>query len=133
MKKLVSLKDIYIKQTLFEAMDVLTTLKEDYEIPIRVKKSDMRVMLTEFYDYYAQKQILYHYPELMIGHMEDIALIAINEEVEEVTMDFVLAKMRLLELLDSPTEVIPPETKRVIQKIKNKIEKGPKSYERKHH
>lgn len=88
-------------------------------------------MLEEFYNYYESKKIQYAYHEMMIGHMEDIAITAIEEEPSVVSIGYILKEMKLLELLDSPMEVTPPETKKVILKIMRKIERGTESNERK--
>jgi len=132
MKKVIEFKQIILDKTEFEVNDILSSLREDYEIPVKVNKKEIQVLLREFYQYYESKEIQYHFFEMMTGHFEDIALTAIEFE-EEVNIDFILEQMKLLELVDSPIEVIPPETRKVIQKIRKSLERGPKLYEGKHH
>lgn len=131
MKKVISFKEIILQKTEAEVVDILSSLVEDHDQPVRVKKTDLRVILEEFLNYYQKKGILYAYYEMMVGHMEDIAITAIEEEPDVVDVSYILKELRFLELIDSPMEVIPPETKKVIEGIMLKLGKGPKKYERK--
>ena len=131
MKKVVPFKEIILKKTEAEVIDILSSLVEDHDQPVRVKKTELRVILGEFLNYYEKKGILYAYYEMMVGHMEDIAITAIEEEPDVVDLSYILKELRFLELIDSPMEVIPPETKKVIEEIMQKLGKGPKKYERK--
>ena len=131
MKKVIPLKKIILRRTEEEVTEILAALREDYNIPVRIKKREIKVLLEEFYDYYEKKGIQYAYREMMIGHMEDIAISADQEEVGLVDIGYILRNMKLLELLDSPMEVVPKETKKVLKRIKSKLEGEYEANERK--
>ena len=119
------IKDFILDKTLKNVVETLTSLRDDYSIPVSITKCELRIILNEFYRYYEKKHIQYHYFEMMSGHFEDIALSAIEEE-SLVNSDFILSQLQLFELLDSPMEVNPKETRQLIYSISKKIERRPK-------
>ena len=131
MTQIISFKDILVRKTKDEINEILESLEEDYGVEVNIGEEELQVLLDAFYNYYARKQIIHSYYEMMTGHMEDIAIIA-TEENMAVDMDFVLDQMTLLELLDSPIEVIPKETRKVVKKIRKTLEGRGQPHERKY-
>ena len=123
--KVESIRNFIIDKVLKDVIDTLTSLREDYLIPVSISKCELRIILNEFYNYYEKKQIQYHYIEMMTGHFEDIAISAI-ESNSIVDSSFILNQLQLFELLDSPVEVNPKETKKLVNSISKKIERRPR-------
>ena len=131
MSKIISFREELLKKAEKEVLDILASL-EDYEITVSVTPREIRLLLEEFLTQYEEKDIIYWFYEMMTGHFEDIAITAIEEE-KKVDIDYILKELTLLELLDSPIEIIPKDTRKTVQKVKKQLERGPKLYEGKHH
>ena len=125
MKKVETIKEHIIEKTMEEVLIMIETLKEDYYLPIHISKVEIRLILNEFYSYYEKKNIQYHFFDMMKGHFEDISIMAI-EEAQTIRSDYVLEKLKLLELIDSPMEVDPRETKNLINHIEKRLERRPR-------
>lgn len=132
MSKIITFKEVLIRKTREEIEEILESLEEDYGVEVKVSKEEIKVLLEEFYNYYARKEIIHSFFEMMTGHMEDIAIMATEEDIP-VDIDFILEQMKLLELLDSPIEVIPKETRKVVKKIRKTLEGSGKPHEREYH
>lgn len=123
--KIKAIKDFILEKTMSDVIETLTSLKNDYLIPVSITRCELRIILNEFYRYYEKKQIQYHYFEMMSGHFADIAITAIDNN-SVVDSNFILNQLQLFELLDSPVEVDPRETKKLVRTISDKIERRPK-------
>lgn len=123
--KIIILKDKIITSLLEEVKEIIDSLREDYNLEVDINDLELTVILSKLYDYYASKEILYEFREYMIGHFEDIAITAIENNAK-VDIDFILNGIKLYELLDSRVEVNPNETKKIISKIRKIIKKGKK-------
>ena len=123
--KIESIRTFIIDKVFKDVIDTLNSLREDYLIPVSISRCELRIILNEFYNYYEKKQIQYHYIEMMTGHFEDIAISAI-ESNSIVDSNFILNQLQLFELLDSPVEVNPKETKKLVNSISKKIERRPR-------
>ena len=125
MKKVESLKEYIINQVMNEIEEMITSLREDYQIFISISKCELRIILNEFYRYYEKKGIQGYFLETIKGHFEDLSIMAI-ENNNFIDSDFILNQLRLLELLDSPMEVDPRETKKLILSISKQLERRPR-------
>lgn len=123
--KIIILKDKIITSLLEEVKEIIDSLREDYNLEVDINDLELTVILSKLYDYYASKEILYEFRKYMIGHFEDIAITAIENNAK-VDIDFILNGIKLYELLDSRVEVNPNETKKIISKIRKIIKKGKK-------
>ena len=128
MTEVISFKKVILDETFFEVEDILESLREDYDLDVVVTEGEIRILLDELYRYYERKQIQYRFFEMMVGHFEDIACMATEEGVE-VNLNYIARKMQLLELLDSPLEVIPKETRMVMNRVLRKVKRGDDSFE----
>jgi len=119
------IRDFILDKTLKIIVETLNSLKEDYFIPVSISKCELHIILSEFYNYYEKKEIQYRFLEMMTGHFEDIAISAIDSN-SVVDSNYILNQLQLFELLDSPMEVNPLETKKLIHVISNKLERRPR-------
>ena len=122
MTEIISFGKVIVDNTFDEVRDILESLEEDYDIVVNVSDLEVKLLLKELYQYYAKKQIAYHFFEIMVGHFEDMAICAVEEDAE-VNLYYILNKIQLFELLDSPVEVVPNETRLVVQRVLRKLEK----------
>ena len=125
MKKIESIKEYIINKTLEEVVEMIEALKEEYCIPIKISKVELRIIICEFYNYYEKKELQYLFFEIMKGHFEDISITAI-ENKDTINSRYILDSLQLFELLDSPMDVDPRETRRLIEKVRVKIERRPR-------
>lgn len=122
MKKIVDFKDFYLKQVYLEAMDVMRSLQEEYGLIVKVSDSELKIVIEQFYEYYASLGISYEFVELMICHFHDVAIMAIDDACV-VDFDFVLRGLEVSEFYYSAVEVEMDDVRTVICSIK-KLVKG---------
>ena len=126
---IVNYKYVVIQNITDEIHDIFLSLVEDgYEVD--VNEREVKTILSKFYDYYEKKNILYLFSDTMIGHFEDMAIIA-EENDMDIDLNFVLKELQVLELLDSSLAVIPRDTRMILKILSKTLERGSNHYERK--
>lgn len=120
MDNIVYLEDYY-KSILFERIQaIVDTLIEDYSVSVIITSDEIDLIISSFYSYYESKNIIFSYLETMTNHFSDICFDVIEEE-KSLTLDFVLKKLKLYELMESQVEVNPLETSQLIKKIRKEL------------
>ena len=120
MDNIVYLEDYY-KSILFERIQAMVdTLIEDYSVSVIITSDEIDLIISSFYSYYESKNIIFSYLETMTNHFSDICFDVIEEE-KSLTLDFVLKKLKLYELMESQVEVNPLETSQLIKKIRKEL------------
>ena len=94
MKKVIELNEVIFERTLAEVLDILRSLQEEYDIPVKVRKNQIATTLREFFDYYKRKGITYYFYEYMKGHFEDIAITFIENDTS-VDIHSILEQLKL--------------------------------------
>ncbi len=126
---IVSYKSVVIQNIADEIHDIFLSLVEDgYDVD--VNEREVKIILSELYDYYDKKNILYLFYDTMIGHFEDMSIIAEEYDID-INLNFVLKELQVLELLNSPLAVIPREERMILNGLSKTLERGEKHYERK--
>lgn len=118
-KKMISLEDYHKKQVFIEVESILLALEEDYDIEVKLSLSQVYKILDFFYHYYEKKQIQYLYENDLINYFNYIASDAV-EISSKVDLEFVLDKLELYTLLESPLELNPKEIRKILRKGKEK-------------
>ncbi len=103
-----------------EEIDEVFLDLEDEEIDAPITKDEIRVILERFYQYYDEECLISYFVDDMISHFNDMCWDAVYYD-HPFDVFFVLGELRLYELLDSPMELDPRKTDKVLQKIKNEI------------
>ena len=114
MGKVLYFKDYILKKTLNKIKEMIYEVN-DTDITVFLLEEDLKIILDEFYNYYEKKNIVFSYYESMTNHFEDI--LDSMEEDDELNLFYLLKGLSLYELLESNIEVVPSETKKVINKI----------------
>ena len=114
MKKVLYFKDYILKKTLNKIKEMIYEVN-DTDITVFLLEEDLKIILDEFYNYYEKKNIVFSYYESMTNHFADI--LDSMEEDDELNLFYLLKGLSLYELLESNIEVVPSETKKVINKI----------------
>ena len=129
MDKIISLEERLKKSVVEEFLNIVQELKEE-GVNVTITSSEFQVILDEFYDYYKRKSILYSFVETMKAHLGDMMIDCSNENCS-FDVEFVLEELKLYELLDSLLAVDPKDTKRIVDKLYQKV--GDNNERRKHH
>ena len=132
MSNVISFTEEIVKKTEKEIMEILISLVEDYELEVKVKQRQIHILLEQFMKQYEKNEIVYWFYEMMTGHFEDIAITAVEQDAK-VDIDFILNQLTLFELLDSPVEILPEDTRNTVKQIRKTLERGPKLYEGNNH
>ena len=114
MGKVLYFKDYILKKTLNKINEMIYEVN-DTDITVFLLAEDLKILLDEFYNYYEKKKIVFSYYESMTNHFADI--LDSMEEDDELNLFYLLKGLSLYELLESNIEVVPSETKKVINKI----------------
>ncbi|MBR2828196.1 MAG: hypothetical protein IKE70_03090 [Bacilli bacterium] len=129
MDKIISLEERLKKSVVDEFINIVEELKEE-GIVVDIDSSQFKMIVDEFYDYYKRKSILYSFVETMKAHLGDMMIDCSNENCS-FDVEFVLEELKLYELLDSLLAVNPKDTKRIVDKLYQKV--GDNNERRKHH
>lgn len=116
-----NIKDIatfYKEKVCREVFEILDSLEDDYDLEVMVDDGDVYLIIDEFYNYYEELGIVYEFCSSMIGHFNDIAIMAIENDCT-VDREFFLRGLELFELCDSAVEVDPIKTNKVLDKIRS--------------
>ena len=119
MKKIVSLEEKFKGSVLLEFNNICSELKEE-NIQVDISEEQFKMIIDEFYQYYASKSILYSFIDTMKGHLSDMMIDACTWNCP-FNVSFVLEELKLYELLDSLLAVNPNDTKKIIKRLYKKV------------
>jgi hypothetical protein len=119
MNNIIKIADKIKENVRTNILDIFAALDEDYDVEIFISQEEIDLIINEFFDYYESKEIIYAFSTNMINHFNDLAITALENNIDSINLSYVLESLKLFELLESETEVDPTETNKIITKIKN--------------
>ncbi len=88
--KIISLKELTIKQLEDKTIDVLGEAKFCYGINIEVPFEKLDIFFKETYDFYQYKNLLYKYKEDMECYLDQMLDMAILKKVDKININYMI-------------------------------------------
>lgn len=120
MGNVISLVEKEKKRCADKVLDIISIL-DDYDVSIEISQHDIVLILSELYDLYLEKQIVYQYTEDMLLYFNEIGRDVLEEN--EV-FDFFSVSNGFMGCYDLmvPIGIEKEEFRKVFQKVKQKID-----------
>lgn len=121
MKKIISLEAIRKNNCYEEIAEMIDDVSE-YDIEVKVRPIEIKIILQELYNLYKEKNIIYQYQEDMSTYFNEIMLIAIEND-QEITNNLIFESLSFCHYLQTPVEIEKEDIDTALENAKTKIKR----------